>query len=272
MKWLIARRLVQGLFLALFLTGPWFGVWITKGTLASSLTFDTLPLTDPFMLLQSLVAGHAPETAALVGAVLVLAAYAALGGRLYCSWVCPINIVTDAAAWTRQRLGLKGGLKLDRRMRFVVLAAVLLASAGSGVIVWELVNPITLTHRALVFGGWGAVAALAVFLFDTVVVLRGWCSHLCPVGAFYGFVGRFGLVKVAAPQRARCDGCGDCYRVCPEPHVITPALKGPGSLVIRAADCTACGRCIDVCPRSVFAYARQPSRRAEAVTPLRQGD
>ena len=56
-KWLLARRTAQIGFLALFLSGPLFGFWIAKGTLAQSLTLDLLPLTDPFILLQSAAAG-----------------------------------------------------------------------------------------------------------------------------------------------------------------------------------------------------------------------
>ncbi|WP_084536594.1 quinol dehydrogenase ferredoxin subunit NapH [Azospirillum halopraeferens] len=280
--WLIARRTAQAAFLALFLTGPLFGVWITKGTLAASETLGVLPLTDPLVLAQSLLAGHAPETAAVIGAILVLGAYALLRGRLYCSWVCPINPVTDAAAALRRRLGLKEGTALNRRLRHMVLAAVLLASLVTGVVVWEAVNPVTLLHRSLVFGSlaagglvWTVVAA--IFLFDLAVAPRGWCGHLCPVGAFYARVGRFGTVAVAAPRRAACDHCMDCYQVCPEPHVIAPALRDTGTDVIHSPDCTACGRCIDVCPHDVFALGLHRPRLPAAGTPvgataLRQGD
>lgn len=271
-KWLILRRASQAFFLALFLTGPLLGLWIAKGTLAESLTFGVLPLLDPFIALQSLAARHIPATQALIGAVIVLAGYGVLRGRLYCSWVCPINVVTDLAAWTRRRLGLKEGMNLGRRTRFAVLGGVLLASAATGAIAWEVVNPITIVHRALVFASAAslttvAVVVAALFLFDTFVSLRGWCGHLCPVGAFYGLLGRAGgragsMVRVATPNRAACDDCRLCYAVCPEPHVINPALKGEGHPVIVAADCTACARCVDVCPRDVFAIGiRHPFRK-----------
>ncbi|MGQ9365527.1 quinol dehydrogenase ferredoxin subunit NapH [Azospirillum sp. ST 5-10] len=281
-RWLLLRRSAQLAFLALFLSGPLAGVWITRGTLASSETLDVLPLTDPLILLQALLAGHAPEATALLGAALVLGAYALLRGRLYCSWVCPVNLVTDAAAALRRRLGLKEGTALNRRLRLHLLAAVLLASAVTGVVAWEAVNPVTLLHRALVFGtlfagglAWAVVAA--IFLFDLAVAPRGWCGHLCPVGAFYGQLGRFGRLAVAAPRRAACDHCMDCFQVCPEPHVIAPALNpaldGPGGGVILSPDCTACGRCADVCPHDVFALAlRLPHGPAAGAQPLRQGD
>ena len=100
-RWLLLRRASQFGFLALFLAGPWFGLWIVKGTLASSLTLEVLPLTDPFVLLQSLAAGLLPASTALIGAAIVVAAYVIVGGRTYCAWVCPVNPVTDAAAWLR---------------------------------------------------------------------------------------------------------------------------------------------------------------------------
>jgi ferredoxin-type protein NapH len=273
-RWLLARRASQLLFLALFLSGPLLGVWIVKGTLASSLTLGVLPLSDPLIELQSLMAGHGPETAALLGAVLVLAAYGLTRGRFYCSWVCPVNLVTDGAAAARRRLGWRDGVRLDRRMRFVVLAGALLASSLSGVIAWELVNPVTHLHRAIVFGttfaAWSMAAA--IFLFDLAVAPRGWCGALCPVGAFYGLIGRWGRVTVRAPRRDACDHCMDCYQVCPEPHVITPALHDAQSDVILSPDCTACGRCVDVCPQSVFALGVRRHGPAAVAAPLRQGD
>lgn len=257
-KWLLIRRLVQTAFLAVFLSGPLAGLWITKGSLASSLTLDVLPLTDPLMLLQGLLARHWFETSALTGAALVLAVYLLVGGRAYCAWVCPINVVADFAAWMRRRLGLKESIALDRRLRYWLLAGVLVASAASGAIVWELVNPVTIAHRAMVYGTVAALpAVLAVLLFDLGIAAHGWCGHLCPVGAFYGLIGRFGLIRVSAAGRADCDNCMDCFAVCPERQVIAPALRGADKgigPVIASGDCTNCGRCVDVCARQVFRF------------------
>lgn len=79
-RFLILRRASQVFFLLLFLLGPWFGLWWVKGNLAGSLTFDILPLTDPFVLLQSFLAGHWPAATALTGAAIVAAVYALIGG------------------------------------------------------------------------------------------------------------------------------------------------------------------------------------------------
>lgn len=270
-KWLVWRRASQVFFLALFIAGPWFGWWIVKGSLSSSRTLDVLPLTDSYVLLQSLAAGHVPEATALVGALIVLGAYLLVGGRAYCSWVCPVNIVTDAAQWSRRRLGLGLGARLRRDTRYLILAASLLVSFVTGVVVWELVNPVTLLHRGILFGmgiGWLAIAA--IFLFDLLVANHGWCGHLCPVGAFYGLLGQASPLRVTAVRRDQCNDCLDCIAVCPEPQVIPPALKGERrhlGPVITSGACTNCGRCIDVCSKDVFEFGtRYFSNKLEAAT------
>lgn len=264
-RFLLLRRLTQLAFLAVFLSGPWLGVWIAKGTLASSMTFDVLPLTDPLVLLQSLAARHWPTATALLGAGIVLGFYVLVGGRSYCAWVCPINPVTDLASWLRMRLGLAKGWQPKRVLRFWMLAAVIVVSAVIGRIAWEAVNPITILQRGLVFSiGLGWLAVLAVFVFDLLVARRGWCGHLCPVGAFYGLLGKVAVLRISAAARARCDECMDCYAVCPEPQVIAPALRlsaATASPVILSGDCSNCGRCADVCPENVFRYAWRGDRR-----------
>lgn len=264
-RWLLARRATQLGILGLFLLGPLAGLWIVKGNLAYSYTLDVLPLADPYVVLQSLAAGHWPETLALTGAALVGAFYALLGGRMYCAWVCPVNLVTDLAAWTRLRLGLRRGAAPSRHLRHWLLGATFVAAALTGVIAWEAVNPVSMMHRGLIFGVGGAwLVVAAVFVFDLLVAPRGWCGAVCPVGAFYGLLGSRALVRVRAPRREQCNNCMECYVVCPEPQVITPALKGQDKGLrptILDSACTACGRCIDVCSREVFQFGTRLTDR-----------
>ncbi len=269
-KYLLLRRVSQIFFLGLFLLGPWFGIWWVKGNLSGSLTFGILPLTDPFILIQSLAARHWPELTAITGALIVAGVYALIGGRVYCSWVCPINPVTDAAHWLHTRLGLPKGWQPKRGMRLWVMGMVLVVSSITGSIAWELVNPISMLHRGLIFGmGFAWAFVLAVFLFDLILSRRGWCGHLCPVGAFYGLLGTRSVLRVSAPNRAACDDCMDCFAVCPEMHVITPALRGAedDTPLILSPDCTNCGRCIDVCGQDVFRFT---TRFDDTAAPARQ--
>lgn len=259
-RFLLLRRAVQLAIFALFLLGPLAGVWIVKGNLSGSLTLGVLPLTDPFVLAQVIATRHWPELSALLGALIVIAFYALAGGRVFCAWVCPVNPVTDAAAWLRRRFGITTSRAPNAQIRHWLIGAVLLASALTGVTVWESVNPVSLTQRALIFGGglaWGAL--LAVFLFDLLVAPRGWCGHLCPVGASYALIGSKSLLRVSTRASSRCNDCADCYAVCPEPQVIPIALKGKdgaGPVILDSA-CTNCGRCIDICGQDVFTYTHR---------------
>ncbi|MBA3032059.1 MAG: quinol dehydrogenase ferredoxin subunit NapH [Gammaproteobacteria bacterium] len=256
-KWLILRRASQIGILLLFLVGPWFSLWIVKGNLNYSYTLDILPLTDPYLLLQMLAAGHTPEKLAWIGVAIVVIFYFLLGGRTYCSWVCPVNPVSDGANWLRTRLGLKGGAHLSRSTRYWILAMTLIVAAITGTIAWEMVNPVAMTHRGLIYGmGFAWVVLLAIFLFDLLVMRQGWCGHLCPVGAFYSLIGKLAVLRVRLPARDACDDCLDCFAVCPEQQVIRPALKAINGTppVILEANCTNCGRCIDVCAKSVFVF------------------
>jgi len=254
-RFLLLRRLVQFSILGLFMAGPIGGVWVLKGNLASSELLGTVPMTDPFVLLQVVAAGHLPETTALIGVALVAGFYLLFGGRLFCSWVCPVNPLTDLAAWLGRRLGVRSLMPLSRNLRYGLLAVVVLLPMALGVVVWELVNPVSQLHRGLIYGfgsGWLLLATL--FLFDLFVKPRGWCGHLCPMGATYSLIGRFSPLRVRAVAREACNDCLDCFAVCPEPQVIKPALKGSGSPVILSGQCTNCGRCIDICSVNVFNF------------------
>lgn len=266
-RWLLLRRLSQILVFGLFLIGPIAGLWLIKGNLSASLLLDSIPLNDPYLVLQSLAAGFLPAASALLGAGIVWLCYALLGGRVFCAWVCPVNVVTDTAAWLRRRLGLKSGRPLDRRSRYWVLAGSFIAAMVSGHLVWEWVNPVSLLQRSLIFGiGSGLWLIAALFLYDLLVAGRGWCSHLCPAGAFYGLLGPTGLLRVSAVQRSACNDCMDCFAVCPEPQVIRPALKkaGQDSPLILDRECTNCGRCIDVCAKQVFHFTHRFDPRSDS--------
>lgn len=268
-KYLLLRRFSQLGILALFLTGPWLGIWIVKGNLASSLTLDLLPLTDPYVLLQAMLSGVVPETAAIIGVAIVLAFYLLVGGRVYCSWVCPVNMVTDLAAWLRRKMGIRTTSQISRSTRYWMLGMTLvLPLVAAGGIIWELVNPVSMMFRGIVFGMGAAWLMIGgIFLFDLLLAKDGWCGHICPVGAFYNLLGSRSLLKVNAVQRQACNDCMECYVVCPEPQVIKPALKGEKkglSPVILSSDCTNCGRCIDICAKEVFSFGGRRVKKIRA--------
>ena len=100
-------------------------------------------------------------------------------------------------------------------------------------------------HRGIIFGmgfGWAAIAV--IFLFDLLVLKNGWCGHVCPIGAFYSFTGKYHWIKVQHTVE-NCTDCLDCIKACPEPQVLK--IIGKESGAITNPECTNCGRCIEVC-------------------------
>lgn len=257
-RWLILRRISQFTVLVAFFGTFHFG-WalfgrpLLAGNLSSSELLGLVPMSDPFAVAQILVTGHWLEPKVLIGAALILAFYAFLGGRVFCSWVCPVNVVTDAASWLRRRFGIREMLYLDRRTRYIVLALALVLSALMGLAAFEWISPIGMLHRELIYGlGLGWMAVLGVFLFDLFVLKHGWCGHLCPLGAFYALVGRTAQVRIGFDE-SRCTHCGECTQVCPEPHVLN-LKKAAENGMVASGECTNCGRCTTVCPEDALRF------------------
>ena len=251
-RFLILRRLCQLTIIALFMAGPTLGV--LTGNLSSSMLFDTVPLSDPLIVLQALATGHVPEFNALLGVVIVVVFYAMLAPRAFCAWVCPLNIVTDLAAWLRRKFNIKASYRWSPAIRYWLIPVLMLGSALSGAILWTWLDPVAALHRGLVFGmGAGWVLIALVFVLDLLLVEHGWCGHLCPLGATYGVIGRKSLLRVTAVRREDCTKCMDCFYVCPEPEVLRQPLK-EGDRRVMDQSCISCGRCLDVCPEHVFEF------------------
>ena len=107
---MILRRISQIALLVLYVGGNYWGWKILQGNLSSSVLLGKVPLADPYAVLQIFSTGAIVAADALIGAVIVTLFYALIGGRAFCSYVCPVNMVTDLAtileengSWTNSR-------------------------------------------------------------------------------------------------------------------------------------------------------------------------
>ena len=271
LRYTIARRLVQFTLIALFIGTfrlGWnlLGVPLLEGDLSSSRILSLVPLSDPFAALERVLAQYwlSPET--LLGAFIILAFYALVSGRTFCSWVCPMNLVTDFAFWVREKLHIKSQmLAVPSAMRYVLLAVCLVLCILTGEAAFEAVSPQGIIWREMVYGiGSGFLSAVfGIFALDLAITKRGWCGHLCPLGAFWALWGRFGQLKVSYDDNT-CTRCGDCLKVCPEPQVIN--FKEAAEVGrFASGECVNCGKCISICPENSLNFKLRfvPQKKTE---------
>lgn len=245
-RFLILRRISQFVIIGLFAAANYLGWTVFKGNLSSGLIFEKVPMSDPFAALQMAFAGFIAASDVLIGALITLVIYGLFAGRMFCSWVCPVNIVEDSATYLSSKLKIKANtIRIARNSRYWILGLSLILSLFLGYAAFEAISPISIMHRGLIFGfgaGWAIIAAL--FLFDMAVKKFGWCGHLCPLGAFYALIGKYALIKVKHNHQ-NCTACNKCFEVCPEVQVLDIINKESG--IIKSSECTNCARCIEVC-------------------------
>jgi len=255
-KYLILRRVTQIGLLFLYFAGNVWGWKILQGDISTSLLFNKVPLSDPFALLQILSTGALVGANILIGALLIALFYGLIGGRAFCSWVCPVNMVTDLAAWLRRKLlidKIERKVWISRNIRYYMIVIALIVSAISGLAAFEVVSPITILNRSVIFGiGTGLGLIVAIFLFDLFVVKNGWCGHICPLGGIYSIIGKYSIFRVKHNHN-NCTLCMKCKEVCPETQVLN--MIGKKSIAVNGIECTNCGRCIDVCDDDALGFS-----------------
>lgn len=273
-KWLIARRTVQLLVIVLFtlplllagwgLAGSYVGGDLEVATPAEGVFFGSLSsseifglnLLDPFAILQVVFAAKAFDPSWLIGILPVLLVYGLIRGRAFCGWVCPVNLLVEAASWLRGKLKIEATpVKIPRRAKIGVATAVLVLSAVTCVPVFEIISPISAINKGLIFGStaglWLLVAILAI---EIGWGGRLWCRSICPLGGFYEVLGKVGLANVRIDHEA-CIACNKCKDVClADPAILDPAIEG-ADCIVRAGDCMACGSCVEACPTAALSIS-----------------
>lgn len=227
---------------------------ILSGDLSFSQVLDKIPLSDPFATLQLFVAGGSLAFDVWLGALIISLFYGIFVGRAYCGWVCPINMVSDLSAWLRRKLSITTPLlNLPRGFKYLVLALSLVLSLLFGLPAFEMINPVSMLHRGVVFGmGFGLLGVAMIFLFDLFVLKNGFCGHICPIGATFSLIGKFSMLKVRHKVQ-NCTKCMKCIEVCPEKQVLD--MIGKKDAKVTQMACIKCGRCIDVCGDSALEFS-----------------
>ncbi|MEO5356347.1 MAG: quinol dehydrogenase ferredoxin subunit NapH [Nitrospirae bacterium YQR-1] len=251
-RYTILRRLSQLSILSFFIMGGVYGLKVLRGNYSSAKVFDVLTLSDPFAVLQNLVTGNIAGKPAVIGSLIVASFYAIAGGRVFCGWVCPMNLVTGLANSIRRALDITFSYSPEVNLRYRLLILALVLSAITKVAAFEWISPIGVLHRGLIFGiGYGWLLIASVVVFDAFLVRNGFCGHLCPLGAFYALIGRGNLIKPYY-NHDKCTMCMKCLKACPEKQVLD--MVGQKSSMVKSGQCIQCGRCAEVCNDNAITF------------------
>jgi len=175
-------------------------------------------------------------------------------GRVYCGYLCPQMIFSEASIGVENRLRRWIAKKLirvspatrNRLHRVLFYAIVAAASVFLAVIfISYFVAPRDVLHRLLSFdlrtagGISGAAVTLIAFLDFSLLRLR-FCTTVCPYGYLQGMLGDGNTLLVHyRDETHECIECKKCVRVCPMGIDIR---KSPFQI-----ECVHCADCIDAC-------------------------
>lgn len=242
----------------LFVGSYYLDIQLLEGALTAS-RFVGFHMADLNSALQVMLAFKHIVINLVIGTVTVFIFWWLLGGRTFCSWVCPYHLLAEWAEMLHLKLAKKGWVQdhpMDRRARawfwlvFAVLAFV------TGYTVYETISPTGILSRALIYGPGLALVWVATLLaFEIFWSRRFWCRYACPIGLTYGLVGATSPLKINYNLN-NCYHEGECKKVCLVPHVLDTVIKGRATKISVdiGADCTRCGRCVDACPTQSLTF------------------
>ncbi len=278
-RWTWLHRLTAAAFVGLILLGAFGGEEWFSGSTTSTHIVGTLPLADPLAALEVMLASRSlPRTLVLGTGILV--AVAILLGPIFCGWVCPLGLVCDlnqdVNRFLRRRLRLRlPEWRLPPETRYLMLGLAAGLSLAGGLPVFQTVSPINLIAWVLAFRITPLLfAAVGLLLLAEHFAPRLWCRSLCPLGALYAALGRFGRLKVwINPQLAGKTPCRQCTMNCPWGIRVMEDYSLAGKPAVLHPDCTRCGTCVDSCPRGVLRLGLRPfGGRSEDSARPRQPD
>ena len=249
-RWWVLRRLAQSTVLFLVAT-PLFGWNFFQGNLASA-TLLGLKLSDPLAFLQVVLATRIIVPAFAGGALLILALYFFTGGRSFCGWICPINLITELADPLRQRLTGERFV-WSPTTKYGALAITLALTTITGIPLFETLSPIGVMSRAVAFASFSGMALLGgILLLELAGARRAWCRSLCPLGGFYALIGRYSPLTIRFIED-RCTHCGECELACFVEEVLQSPLHH-GVSHVSSGECSRCACCIDACPMDALKF------------------
>ena len=242
-KMKVKRRVVQVIALIILLLPIWFTDLIWYGTYISA-DLAGFALTDPLTTLEITFASRSIWPPLIISAI-PLALIALIFGRVFCSYICPLNLLLELIPVQKKKV------LATRMLPMVSLGIVLILSLILSLPVFNTISPIFALMRMLLFGIGIEIILLGLIVIAAIIWgQKIWCRTLCPLGAIYGLLG-YRRRLVLNIDESKCIHCKKCEKVC-------TMGTAPGRENFEdACLCTNCGDCIDVCNKDAINYSLQ---------------
>ncbi len=231
-------QLVQD-FLSYF-GGTYWSVTLAGITIVDPLAFlQTLPFTQPLPAKFILAAG-------------IPVALAAILGRFFCAWICPVNSIFQFSRLVFTKIGSTPNKKLvsGDHIRPTLLVVGIIAPLA-GVAIFPFILPYLSLGRflySLSIGDflWSAlVFIITLVIIDTFIQRGFWCNFICPTGLLLALLGKRRLINIKYNKDVCLGNCSLCVKACP--WNADPKEQ-------YSTNCTNCMRCIDKCPVGALSY------------------
>jgi ferredoxin-type protein NapH len=225
-----------------------------------SFGLGSLWFVSPLEGLESLLITKSFYMPALVG-MLIPVIIALLLGRVFCSWVCPINFILELTDRVRRFIARKryvqNRLVIAKKVLWFTLIAELLLSMILGAPLFVFLSPPGLVGREIMMLVFFKTLALEGVLLLVVLGLelvtrRFYCRSFCPLGALLALIGSNRRLKISF-EKENCTTCGLCDRSCP--MGIQPS-SGEGA----GPYCWNCGECLDNCHHDALHFVWRSSK------------
>ncbi len=240
----------------LFFASFYFDIQILEGTLSGSRLLG-FHMIDPLAAFQLILASKIIMVNLVIGVVTIVIIYLMFGGRSFCSWICPYHWLAELGEKIHQILKKKKIIRshsFDRSIRYYFYTIFLVLALITGYTVFETINPVAITSRAIVYGPSLMLLWVVVLLtFEIVYSQRAWCRYFCPVGVSYQLIGLLSPLRIKW-NKEKCSNCKRCQGVCLVPHVLTDSINTGTSEYVNSSQCTRCGLCVDVCDDEALGY------------------
>jgi polyferredoxin len=272
------RKIVQYLFLAtVVLIGIKFSIFVNQLASGIAPTVARPPGIEAFLPISSLISlkywlvsgifNHVHPSGLII--LLMALATGLLLKRGFCSWICPIGLLTEYLNRLHKLIFRKNVILspwLDyplRSLKYLLLGFFLWAivvQMNAVALEYFIYSPYNMVADIKMFYFFKNITSFAFWVLVVLIVLsilirNFWCRYLCPYGALLGVLSFLSVFKIHRNDET-CTNCKKCTRTCP---VDIRVHKTSG---VYSDECHACLKCVAVCPEKDTLYISASKRKA----------